>query len=129
MANVKWNSAIEYVKGALVKPKKQDGHSHGDYLIGQHREAPTTNPNCTRVYVKAANAYDRSTPPSQYELAARTRFAAVAAMIKERKSNLSTITTDKANYNAQKDLPGGKKTFQSYLWKVCGETYDASQNG
>ena len=49
MAIVKWNSAIDYVKGALSKPKKQNGHSHGDYLIGTHREAATTNPNCTRT--------------------------------------------------------------------------------
>ena len=129
MAKVKWNPAIEYVDGSLQKPKKKDGHSHGNYLIGTHRTAPTTNPVCTNVYTRGADSYDRSTPPSQYELAARTRFAAVAGMIKERKLNLSTITTDKANYNAQKDLPGGKKTFQSYLWKICGEQYDASVNG
>ena len=126
MAIVKWNSAIEYVKGALSKPKKQDGHSHGDYLIGTHREAPTQNPNCTRAYVKQADAYDRATPPSENELAARTRFAAVAALIQQRKANLSTITTDKANFEAQKSAPGGKKTFKSYMWKICGEQYDAS---
>ena len=122
-------AGIEYIQGAMLKPKKQDGHKHGNYLIMTHRSAPSTNPNCQRIYSKPAGAYERSTPPSQYELAARNRFAAVAGMIKERKSNLSTITTDKANYNAQKDLPGGKKTFKAYMWKICGEQYDASLNG
>ena len=129
MAIVKWNSAIEYVKGALSKPKKQDGHSHGDYLIGTHREAPTQNPNCTRAYVKQADAYDRSTPPSENEMAARTRFAAVSAAILVRKQNLTTYTTDKANCEAQKNTPGGRKTCKSYMWKVCGEIYDASLEG
>ena len=73
MAIVKWNSAIDYVKGALSKPKKENGHSHGDYLIGTHREAATTNPNCTRAYVKGADAYNRSTPVCSDERAQRTR--------------------------------------------------------
>ena len=61
MAIVKWNSAIDYVK------------AHGDYLIGTHREAATTNPNCTRAYVKGADAYNRSTPVCSDERAQRTR--------------------------------------------------------
>lgn len=37
------------VKGFLAKPKKADGHNHGDYLIGTHREAATTNPANTNL--------------------------------------------------------------------------------
>ena len=128
MANVKWNSAIDYVKGALTKPKKQNGHSHGDYLIGVHREAPTQNPNCTRAYVKAADAYVRTTPLSADEQAVRTKFAAVSAAVAARKKDLALVSTDQANFLAQKDDPRGKKTYNAYLWKICGDLYD-QQNG
>jgi len=129
MAIVKWNSAIDYVKGALTKPKKQDGHSHGDYLIGTHREAPTQNPNCTRAYVKPADAYVRTTAPSADEQAARQRFAVVSAQVAARKKNVATMSSDQAAFLAQKDQPGGKKTFVSYLWMVVGDAYDEQHNG
>ena len=129
MAIVKWNSAIDYVKGALTKPKKQDGHSHGDYLIGTHREAPTQNPNCTRAYVKAADAYKRVGDPSEDELAARTRFSIVSAQVAQRKKNLATMNQDREAFEAQKNTPGGKKTLVSYLWMVVGAAYDAEHQG
>ena len=124
MALVKWNSAIDYVKGALSKPKKQDGHMHGDYLIGTHREAPTTNPNCTRAYVKEADAYKRSTPVTSDETLARQRFGAIVRAVAVRRKNLSTIAADTAAFNAQKET--GYKTLYQYLWHVCAEDYDKS---
>ena len=124
MALVKWNSAIDYVKGALSKPKKQDGHLHGDYLIGTHREAPTTNPNCTRAYVKEADAYKRSTPVTSDETLARQRFGAICRAVNVRRKNLSTIAADTAAFNAQKE--DGYKTLYQYLWHVCAEDYDKS---
>ena len=125
MGIVKWNSAINYVKGALTKPKKEDGHSHGDYLIGTHREAATTNPNCTRAYVKPADAYKRRTPVSSDETLARTRFGAIGRAVQLRKKNLSTIAADTAAFNAQKET--GYKTLQQYLWHVCADAYDQAQ--
>ena len=119
MAIVKWNVAIDYVKGALAKPKKRDGHKCGEYLIGTHREAPTQNPNCTRGYVKAADAYDRKTPVTADEQVVRTRFAQVARAVNQRRNDLTKIPTDLANFNAQKDSPNGKKTMRAYLWMVC----------
>ncbi len=119
MAIVKWNVAIDYVKGALAKPKNRDGHKCGEYLIGTHREAATTNPNCTRGYVKAADAYDRTTPVTADEQAQRTRFATVARMVQARKQDLTKIAGDLAAFNAQKDNANGKKTMRSYLWMVC----------
>ena len=127
MAIVKWNSAIEYVKGALSKPKKQDGHSHGDYLIGTHREAPTTNPNCTPAYVKPADAYKRNTAPSADELTVRARFSAIARMVNTRSKNVSQIAGDKASFEEQKNYPGGKKTMKSWYWMVCSNEYDQQQ--
>ena len=127
MGIVKYNAAIEYVKGALSKPKKRDGHNHGSYLIGTHREAPTSNPNCTRAYVKDADAYKRNTPVTADELAVRNRFATVAQQVNTRAHNMSTYPSDYAAFQAQKDQPGGKKTFKAYLWKVLGEVYDENQ--
>ena len=125
MGKVSYSPGIEFVKGSLAKPKKVDGHNHGDYLIGTHREAETSNPNCTRLYIRKGNTYQRTGEPSENELNARTRFAAVAAAVKARAKNLTTIASDQAAFKAQKDLADGKKTFRAYLWKVCGDAYDA----
>ena len=129
MGKVKYATGIDYVSGSLAKPKKKDGHSCGTYLTGTHRTAASENPNCTRLYIREANVYDRSTPLSSKELDARARFSAVAAAVKARKSDLNNITTDQINFAAQKDQPGGKKTMKAYLWKVCGEAYDAEHQG
>ena len=125
MANVEWSAGIDHVSGALAKPAKKNGHSCGSYLIGTHREAETSNPDCTRIYVRPAESYERTTPVTQNELVARERFTQVAALVKARAKNLSTITTDQAAYAAQKDSPTGKKTWKAYLWYVCGQAYDA----
>ena len=130
MAIVKYAPGIEYVKGSLAKPKKVEGHNHGDYLIGTHRVAPTTNTEgCTRLYVRGADTYVRSTQPSADELDARERFGAVAAMVALRKKDLSKISQDQIDFLAQKDTPGGKKTMKAYLWLVCGEEYDEAHPG
>ena len=128
MGVVKYSPGIEYVKGSLAKPKKSDGHNHGDYLIGTHREAPTTNPNCTRLYVRKGVSYERQTDPSQDELAARERFAAVSRAVAARKKSLATLATDQAAFLAQKDQPNGKKTFTSYLWSLELATYDQAHS-
>ena len=122
-------AGIEYIQGAMLKPKKANGHKHGNYLIMTHRTAPTTNPNCQRIYSKPADAYTRSTEPSADELAARTRFAIVSAQVAQRKKNLATMNQDREAFEAQKDTPGGKKTLVSYLWMVVGAAYDTEHQG
>jgi len=129
MGKVKYATGIDYVKGSLAKPKKKDGHSCGTYLIGTHREAPTENSSCTRIYVREADAYERTTPVTQNEQKARTRFTTVQAAVNTRAKNLSTLTQDYAAFEEQKNTAEGRKTFKSYLWKVCGEEYDAQHNG
>ena len=124
MGLVKYAPGIEYVKGSLTKAKKKDGHSHGEYLIGTHREAATTNPNCTRLYIRKAESYERTTALSTRELQVRNRFRAVAAAVKERAEDLSKVTQDQAAFLAQKDTANGKKTMRAYLWMVCGQAYD-----
>ena len=124
MGKVVYAPGIQYVKGSLARPKKIDGHNHGDYLIGTHREAESTNPDCTRLYIRKADAYNRSTPVGENEAAARTKFAAIARAVAERAQDLSKKAADIAAFKAQKDEPGGKKTMKSYLWSLEAATYD-----
>ena len=127
MAQVTYSPGIDHVSGALAKPKKKDGHSCGSYLIGTHREAATENPNCSRLYIKPKDNYKRTTALSEDELAARTRFTAVQAAVRARAKNMNLIAQDQEDFLAQKDSPYGKTTMRAYLWKVCGEAYDAQQ--
>ncbi len=130
MAKAKVGAAgIEYIQGALKKPVKKLGHKHGSYLIMTHRVAATTNPNCQRIYVKNEDAYTRSTPVTAREAQIRTRFSAVTRAVAQRAKDLMNMTTDQANFLAQKDQPGGKKTMKSYLWSICAAAYDAEHNG
>ena len=127
MGKVTYAPGIEYVQGALAKPKKKDGHKCGDYLIGTHRTAATTNPNCTRIYLRKADSYERSTPVTTNEVKQRNRFSAVAAAVAARAKDVSKITQDQIDFNAQKET--GYKTMKSYLWSLEAAAYDASHNG
>ena len=124
MGKVKYATGIDYVQGSLAKPTVKEGHTCGTYLIGTHRTAATTNPNCTSLYVREADTYKRTSQPSSKELAARARFTAVSAAIKTRKADLMKVTEDEAAFMAQKNLPGGKKTLKAWYWMVCGAEYD-----
>ena len=116
---------IEYIQGALKRPKKVNGHNHGNYVVMTHRTAETENPNCQRVYTFDSDRYERSTPVTTKEMRIRVRFAAVAAAVAARKDSLEFASSDQAAFLAQKDSANGKKTMKSYLWKVCGDQYDA----
>ena len=124
MGKVKYATGIDYVQGSLAKPKVKEGHTCGTYLIGTHRTAATTNPNCTSLYVREADTYKRTSQPSSKELANRARFTAVSAAIKARKADLMSVTEDEAAFIAQKNLPGGKKTLKAWYWMVEGAAYD-----
>ena len=118
-------AGIETISGAMKRPKKQNGHNHGNYLVAVHRVAATENPNCQRVYSFDADRYKRSTAPSDDERLLRIRFKAVSQAVALRAKDLSTISADQAAFIAQKDAVDGKKTFKAYLWMVCGDAYDA----
>ena len=124
MGKVKYATGIDYVQGSLSKPTVKAGHKCGSYLIGTHRTAATENPDCTRLYVRGAETYARTTQPSSKELANRARFTAVSAAIKARKADLMSVANDEAAFMAQKNLPGGKKTLKAWYWMVCGNEYD-----
>jgi len=127
MAKVTYSAGIDSVSGALSKPSKSGQHSCSKMLLATHRVAATQSNACNRLYLR--NKVERSTPLTSNELDARARFAAVAAAVKARKSDLNKITTDQQNFAAQKDQAGGKKTMKAYLWKVCGDEYDVAHQG
>ncbi len=130
MAQVEWADAIKTVSGALTKINKKSQHA-GDQkmILATHRKAATTNPNCSRLYMRGLSSVTRSTPLTDKEQAVRSRFQSVAAAVKVRSKNLSTLTSDQAAFEEQKNTVGGKKTFRAYLWKVCGDAYDQQHNG
>ncbi len=127
MAKAKVGAAgIEYIQGAMKRPKKVNGHNHGNYLIMTHRTAPTESNDCQRIYSFDSDRYKRSTSPSAKELNARNRFTEVRAMVAERAADLTKVTADQAAFIAQKDTAEGKKTLKAWYWMVCGQAWDAS---
>ena len=124
MAKVGWSAGIDFVSGALSKPSKNGQHSCQKMLLGTHRIAATTNPNCNRIYLRPK--IERSTPPTVNELFMRQRFAAVKAAVKARQEDLSKVDADQAAFLAQKDQANGKKTMNAYLWSLETATYDAA---
>ncbi len=126
MAQVEWADAIKTVSGALTKINKKSQHA-GDQkmILATHRKAATTNPNCSRLYMRGLSSITRSTPVTEDEMGARARFTTVRAAVYARSKNLSTISADQQAFEAQKNLADGKTTFNAYLWSVCGAEYDA----
>ena len=129
MAKVEYADAIKTVSGALTKINKKSPHAADQKMVlATHRVAPTTSPDCSRLYIRGLSAVSRSTQPTTKELAVRARFAAVRAMVAERADDLSHISSDQAAFIAQKDTAGGKTTMRAYLWMVCGAAYDADHS-
>ena len=127
MAKVEWSAGIDSVSGALSKPSKSGQHSCTKMLLGTHRVAATTSSDCNRLYLR--KKVKRSTPVTQKEIGIRNRFVAVSRAVAVRAKNLSTLTQDQAAFAAQKDQPGGCKTFKKWLWKVEGDSYDENHQG
>ena len=123
MAKVNWSAGIDSVSGALSKPSKSGQHSCNKMLLGTHRTAATQSSDCNRIYLR--KKVKRSTPLSAEELDNRARFKAVSIAVAERANSLTTLSTDQAAFAEQLNSPTGKKTFKAYLWKVCGDAYDA----
>ena len=123
MAKIEWSAGIDSVSGALSKPGNNPQHRCSKMLLATHRVAPTESKDCNRIYLRKKTV--RTGALSQDELAARSRFATVKAAVYDRARNLTTIASDQQAFEAQKNYSNGKKTFNAYLWKVCGQAYDA----
>ena len=117
-------AGIETISGAMKRPKKQNGHNHGNYLVAVHRTAETTNPNCQRVYSFDADRYKRSTPVKPSEIIQRERFGAIARAVNARAHDINKLSQDQAAFKAQSTYT----TMRSYLWALEAEAYD-QQNG
>jgi len=125
MAKAEYADAIKTVSGALTKINKKSPHASDQKMVlATHRVAETTSNSCSRIYLRGLSSVTRSTPVKPEELVARTRFAAVARAVANRKNDISKITTDQQNYQAQKNEPGGYKTMKSYLWSLELAAYD-----
>ena len=127
MAKVEWSAGIDHVSGALSKPGKNGRHSCSKMLLGTHRIAATTNPNCNRLYLR--KKVERSTPVTADEVARRNRFGAISASVNARLKDLSKISADQTAFLAQKNEPGGKPTMLSYIWSLEMAAYDQAHNG
>ena len=127
MAKVEWSAGIDHVSGALSKPGKNGRHSCSKMLLGTHRVAATTNPNCNRLYLR--KKVERSTPVTADEVARRNRFGAISASVNARLKDLSKISADQQAFLAQKNEPGGKPTMLSYIWSLEMAAYDQAHNG
>ena len=127
MAKVEWSTGIDSVSGALSKPSKSGQHSCTKMLLGTHRVAETTSSDCNRLYLR--KKIKRSTPLSTKEMQNQSRFSAVAAAVKARAKSLEYAASDRAAFLEQKNEANGRKTMKSYLWKVCGDIYDAQHQG
>ena len=130
MAKASYAPLFETVSGALNKINKKSPHAADQKMVlTTHRKAPTTNPDCSRVYLRDLNSITRSTPVSAKEAAIRLRFSTVSQTVNTRMHDLTKIAADQAAFNAQKDSADGKKTLKSYLWALEAEAYDEALNG
>ena len=118
-------AGLEYIQGALKRPKKSNGHNHGNYLVMTHRTAPTTSESCQRIYSFSADRYKRSTPFTQEDLARQLRFRTVSAAVAARMKDPAKMIQDQAAFNAQTTY----KTMKSYIWALEKAAYDANLNG
>ena len=130
MAVVQYADAIKTVSGALTKINKKSPHA-GDQkmVLATHRVAETTNPDCSRIYLRGLSSVTRSTPYSTEERAKQLRFKSVAQAVATRRNDLSKMTQDQEAFKAQKDLPNGKKTMKAYLWSLELAIYDQAHQG
>ena len=125
MAKAEYADMIKTVSGALTKINKKSPHAADQKMVlATHRVAATTNPNCSRLYLRGLSAVTRSTPVTADEQAQRARFAAIARAVAARGKDMAQTATDIAAFNAQKDQPGGLKTLKAYRWNICAQAYD-----
>ena len=130
MAKATYAPMFETVSGALNKIDKKSPHAADQKMVlATHRKAPTTSPDCSRVYLRDLNSVTRTTPVTAKETGIRTKFAAVSAAVNTRMHDNSKQADDLAAFNLQKDSANGKKTMRSYIWSLESAAYDQALNG
>lgn len=130
MAKATYAPMFQTVSGALNKIDKKSPHAADQKMVlATHRVAPTTSPDCSRVYLRGLSSITRTTSPSADELAVRSKFSAVSTAVNTRLHDINKMVADEAAFKAQKDTAGGKKTLRSYIWSLESEAYDQAHNG
>jgi len=123
MAKVEYADAIKTVSGALTKINKKSPHAADQKMVlATHRVAATTNPACSRLFLRGLSSVTRTTPYSQEEKAAQNLFSRISKGIAARKQNIETMLADREAFLAQKDSPSGYKTFYQYLWHTVADS-------
>ena len=130
MAKATYAPMFETVSGALNLIHKKSPHAADQKMVlATHRKAPTTSPDCSRVYLRDLNSITRSTPVTAKETGIRNKFSAVSAAVNTRLHDTTKQTADLAAFNLQKDSANGKKTMRSYLWSLEAAAYDQANQG
>ena len=130
MAKATYAPMFETVSGALNKIDKKSPHAADQKMVlATHRKAPTTSPDCSRVYLRGLSSVTRSTPVTAKETGIRTKFAAVSTAVSARLQDPTKQAADLAAFKAQKDAANGKKTMRSYIWSLESAAYDEALNG
>ena len=122
MAKVNWSAGIDSVSGALSKPGNNGQHACAKMLLGTHRVAPTQSKDCNRLYIRKKT--ERTSIPSNKELAARARFAKVQAAVR---AILAGNSEQKAALVAEYKAQNKIGSLFGYAMKKLNGNYD--QNG
>jgi len=123
MAKVEYADAIKTVSGALTKINKKSPHAADQKMVlATHRVAATTNPACSRLFLRGLSSVTRTTPYSQEEKAAQNLFSRISKGVALRKQNIEQMLQDREAFLAQKDSPSGYKTFYQYLWHTVADS-------
>ena len=125
MAKATYAPMFETVSGALNKIDKKSPHAADQKMVlTTHRKAPTSSPDCSRVYLRGLSSVTRTTPVTAKETQIQNRFKAIAAAVQARLTNQATIEADTTAFKAQKALANGKTTLRSYIWSLEAAAYD-----
>lgn len=108
MAKINYLPPIETVHGTIFNKK----------LIFKARKLQNANGEKINFTQKKGT---RTTPLTPAEIKRQERFAAIAAMVVERKKS-PTLSDDRKAY-----AKTSYKSFNAYLWAVCGTEYDQKQ--
>lgn len=111
-ANVKANAGIGVVKVAYT------------WLGAGVRTGATKSLDSHKMNYFVVRKNQRSTAYSAAERWAQSKFNVCSAQVRARMRNLTTLAADQQAFKAQKDLPNGRKSFYSYIWKLEAEAYD-----
>ena len=109
MGKVLWKYPIEEIHGKLrtdfgaAQRKSKNGNGERDPFTVIYGKRDLTNH-----------------PLSTAEIAARTRFAAVRALVDLHKSDQQKRMADVTAFRAQTTY----KTLNKYLWAICAQEYD-----